>query len=163
MFANRAAEAETGSARDLLLLELAREVRRSRKKRADSDSDDESRSFSQGGGSSEQLRAFGGVRLLRKDLVNKPGKVIKQFEADAKEELGVAEGQAWTYRDLTRAIGFGKMRGMYRLHVVFGEILLAARRRLQRAQPQQFTDKLERPGGKGDGKEKGERGGDGGQ
>ena len=51
-------------------------------------------------------------------------RIVRQFDEEIMAELGVPPGGAWTYRDWTRRVGFGHMKGLARCHAYVGDILL---------------------------------------
>ena len=77
-----------------------------------------------GGGTGKVSRDFKGVSQLHRRLLKKPSKLLRAFDKGVVDELG-AHNTPWTYRDLNRAINWGKMRGLQRCHAVVGDILLA--------------------------------------
>lgn len=54
-----------------------------------------------------------------------PNRLLKTYDKEIQEQLGVAPGGAWTYRDWNRKIGWGHMKGLARCHALYGDILQA--------------------------------------
>lgn len=92
--------------------------RRSRKK-----SGRRSPSSSGGSGSDSEDRDAGGgrglkaIRSLHKmhdRVLYYPKKIVKDFEKEVIEELGVCPGQSWTMLDWVKRQNFGKFKGLFR-------------------------------------------------
>ena len=56
-------------------------------------------------------------------LAREPARVLRDFDSEIVGDLGVPPGGNWSYRDLTRSIGFGHMKGMARTHGYVGDVL----------------------------------------
>jgi hypothetical protein len=88
-------------------------------KREDSSGDD----VDGKGGNSGGLR---GVQRLRERVEKDPERVIRDYIAAVQLELGVSDTrQFWCFRDFSKKLlpRFGRMRGMYRCHVMSSDIL----------------------------------------
>ena len=83
------------------------------------------RKSSSSSSSNGDLRKFRGIRKLTHSHFKHARRLLKQFDADAAELIGVQAGQPWNYRNLTQAIGFGRMQGVFRIHAYLGDVLTA--------------------------------------
>jgi hypothetical protein len=73
-------------------------------------------------------RKFGAVRQMRERHLKDPMKLLASFDREIMDELGVEVGGHWTYRDWSRRIGFGHMKGLNRCHAHFGDVLAALKK-----------------------------------
>ena len=62
-------------------------------------------------------RQFRGVERIRKRIKNGDRRLIGEFEASVKRELGVAPGQPWTLADKWDSIRWGRLRGLSRMYL----------------------------------------------
>ena len=70
-----------------------------------------------------RLCPFGAVRRLHQGQARDPDRVLRAFDEEITHDLGVPPGEAWSYRDWTRRIGFGHMKGLARSHAYVGDAL----------------------------------------
>ena len=96
--------------------QLMKALARAPRDRPDSESDEEE-------SGSRRLRHFGAVRRLHRDQARDPDRVLRAFDEEIMRDLGVPPGGAWSYRDWTRRIGFGHMKGLARSHAYVGDAL----------------------------------------
>jgi hypothetical protein len=82
---------------------------------ADSDAEDDLMKTS--------AKAFRNQHKLKRRLRKDPERVVKDFLKMAREELGVAKGQAWTLLDWSRKQQMSKHRGLLRSMVILISIL----------------------------------------
>jgi len=62
-------------------------------------------------------RQFRGVERIRRRIKSGDRKLIGEFEASVKRELGVAPGQPWTLADKWDSIRWGRLRGLSRMYL----------------------------------------------
>ncbi len=78
---------------------------------------------SSGSSSNEDLPRDGGMKAvvalnrLHKRIRRRPKSIIREFEKDLVEDLGVVAGQAWSLRDWLKKQPWGKFKGLYRCAV----------------------------------------------
>jgi hypothetical protein len=71
---------------------------------------------------------------LHRRLFRHSRKVVREFDERVKNELGVTKHTAYTYRDLTTKIDFGKMKSLLRIRAIIGDVIvLLKRKKLSRA------------------------------
>jgi hypothetical protein len=71
-------------------------------------------------------RGLRGVQMLRERVEKEPERVIRDYISAVRLELGVTDPrQFWCFRDFSKKQlpRFGRMRGMYRCHVMSSKIL----------------------------------------
>ena len=69
-------------------------------------------------GSRSGLKSVVALQRLHRQVQRHPQRVIRQFEKELVEELGVVEGQAWSVKDWLRKQSWGKFKGMYRAAIM---------------------------------------------
>ena len=62
-------------------------------------------------------RQFRGVERIRRRIKDGDRKLVGEFEASVKRELGVAPGQPWTLADKWETIRWGRLRGLSRMYL----------------------------------------------
>lgn len=99
--------------------------RRHRKRSSRKEEDFLGGSSSDSGSDSEApLRADNGMKAvvalhrMQKRVTKHPKSIMREFEKDLVEELGVVEGQAWSVKDWLRKQPWGKFKGLYRSAVM---------------------------------------------
>ena len=84
------------------------------------------------------LAAIRNLARIKKEVSDNPGKVIREFEREVCDEMGIVPGQPWTLRDWARKQNWGRFRGLYR-----GVLMdIAAYEKLRRNQTQQAAAQL---------------------
>jgi hypothetical protein len=84
------------------------------------DSDDEDP------GQNQSSRGLKGIHRMRQDLYKFPDKITDKYVNHVKEQLGITDPrQFWRMRDWStrHSARFQRMRGMYRVYVMIGDIL----------------------------------------
>ncbi len=61
------------------------------------------------------MRHMMNPEILAKRILHKPDVICKTFEKQAREELGVAPGQAWTLKDWLKSKHFGRFKATERM------------------------------------------------
>lgn len=77
------------------------------------------------------------LHRLQRRIKKRPGSIIREFEEELTEELGIVEGQAWTVKEWLRRQSFGKFRGLQRccyMDVAVYELLRSGHREAAAAQ-----------------------------
>jgi hypothetical protein len=67
------------------------------------------------------MRALSRLRALKGRMRKFPKENVREYRDNWEEKLG-ARGKAWNWRDVARAIGFGKYRSMLRIYVACGAV-----------------------------------------
>ena len=67
-------------------------------------------------------------------MLRHPNKVVSEYDRSVMELLGVHAGQPWRYRDASRKIGFGKMKGIFRIYCYLGDALAFLKKRKPKKQ-----------------------------
>ena len=62
---------------------------------------------------------------MRKRLLHRPNRVLRGYDRMIREQLNATDQTPWSYRDYTRKLGFGHMRGIYRIDAYLGDVLQA--------------------------------------
>ena len=63
------------------------------------------------------MKAVVTLNKLHRKVKHHPKQIIKQFEKELLEEMGVVPGQAWSIRDWLKRQSWGKFKGIYRTAV----------------------------------------------
>ena len=69
------------------------------------------------------MRKFQGVRMMHRRAYKHPKVLLRRFREGARDTAGVNKGEAFTWRALTRAIPWGKLKGLQRVHAYVGDVL----------------------------------------
>ena len=113
MLANQAAGQGGSDLMPLLLWQMMQEKKDSKKSRR------RSRSSSSGGSSSDAsargssakgMKAVHSLNKMHRRIQERPRRIVKEFEAEIREELGVCPGQSWTVKDFIRRMNCGRVR-----------------------------------------------------
>ena len=67
------------------------------------------------------IKALAALRYQKERMQKHPRKLVKEYVEHWENELG-AEGRPWSWRDVSRTIGFHKFKSMLRMFVLLGEI-----------------------------------------
>ena len=100
-----------------MMLDQKEKSKHRRRGRRDRDSPGGSSSESSASDDSDHksgMRAVTSLHKLQKKITRHPKSIVKDFERQVVEELGVVEGQCWTLMDYVKRQQWGKFRGIYR-------------------------------------------------
>ena len=100
-----------------MMLDQKEKSKHRRRGRRDQDSPGGSSSESSASDDSDHksgMRAVTSLHKLQKKITRHPKSIVKDFERQVVEELGVVEGQCWTLMDYVKRQQWGKFRGIYR-------------------------------------------------
>ena len=87
------------------------------------------------------VRSIQAVQRIRRRIRDQPGKVVRNFERAAREELGVPMGGAWALEDWVKRQSWGRMRGLQRCAIADCAVVQALHRNEPaRAQAQAVQD-----------------------
>ena len=69
----------------------------------------------------EGIEVSHGASVAEEQVRNKPKKVMREYIAHWENELD-ANGKPWTWRDVSRVIGFQRYKSMLRVFIMMGEV-----------------------------------------
>ena len=69
------------------------------------------------------MRKFRGLRKLRRWMFKHPRQVLRDYDRACAHLLGATSRTPWTYRDVARKISWGKLRSLFRIDSILGDIL----------------------------------------
>ncbi len=67
------------------------------------------------------MRTLSRMRALKKNLRSNPRRIIRQHDSEWAEDIG-GEHKAWTWRDVSDHISWGKFRSMKRVYTMLGAV-----------------------------------------
>lgn len=109
---------EFNSAIQVATLKEIRRMRKDRRRGRGSGEEEDER---------ERRSAFTGLHRERRRFKNRPNEIVKNYRLKVLEDLNIfnERQQLWRYRDLSLTLrrAFGKMRGLWRVHVMASDIL----------------------------------------
>lgn len=103
----------------LLMKLLDLDAGKSRKKKKSRRQDDSSSGGSDSDisgaeGRTKGMKAVKHLHAMQQKIVNRPRKIIREFEREVVEDLGVVGGQSWTLKDWVRRQPWNKFKGLQR-------------------------------------------------
>ena len=72
----------------------------------------------------ELLHTLARIRALKSQLCLEPAKICRDYQQRWEDDLGTA-GKPWKWTDVNKAINFGKVKSMKRVHAMFCHVLEA--------------------------------------
>ena len=117
ILANQATSGQGPDWMPLLLFQMMqdkKEAKRSRRRSRSSSAGGTSSDGSAQGSSAKGMKAVHSLNKMHRRIQERPRRIVKEFEAEIREELGVCPGQSWTVKDFVRRMSWGKYKGLYR-------------------------------------------------
>ena len=98
----------------LLDLDAGKSRKKKSRRQEDSSSGGSDSDVSGAEGRTKGMKAVKQLHAMQQKIVNRPRKIIREFEREVVEDLGVVGGQSWTLKDWVRRQPWNKFKGLQR-------------------------------------------------